>query len=102
MRIEPQDAIDWLPQTSAAFDVIYLDPMYAAPGQRARAKAPLETLRHLTDGDPDADHLANLAWEHARRRVVIKRAPKAPVLLDRKVSYVLKSNRVRYDIYVRS
>ncbi len=102
MRIEPQDAIDWLPQTSAAFDVIYLDPMYAAPGQRARAKAPLETLRHLTDGDPDADHLANQAWEHARRRVVIKRAPKAPALLDRKVSYVLKSNRVRYDIYVRS
>lgn len=101
MRIVPGDSRELL--TSAPpFDVIYLDPMYAAPGQKSLAKAPMEALRHLTDGDPDAGALVELAWEHATRRVVVKRSPKAPKLLARKPSFVLKSNRVRYDIYVRS
>ncbi|MEN8820652.1 MAG: class I SAM-dependent methyltransferase [Abyssibacter sp.] len=102
MTLAACDSRALLQQRALVFDVIYLDPMYAAPGQKALAKAPMEALRHLTEGDPDAGELAGLAWEHAKRRVVIKRSPKAPTLLDRKPSFVLKSNRVRYDIYVRS
>lgn len=102
MTISAGDSRALMQQTQPPFDVIYLDPMYAPPGQKALAKAPMEALRHLTDGDPDARELAQLAWEHTGRRVVIKRSPKAPTLLDRKPSFILKSNRVRYDVYVRS
>lgn len=101
VHIHAGDTRALLTDDVSPFDVIYIDPMYAPPGQRARAKAPLQALRERTGGDADAAALAALAWQHTQRRIVVKRAPKAPALLDRKPSYVLRSNRVRFDIYVK-
>jgi 16S rRNA (guanine1516-N2)-methyltransferase len=84
------------------WDAIYLDPMYPDDGKTALPGKEMQILRDLTGGDPDADALLTLALEHARRRVVVKRAAHAPCLGGREPSTRLKTTQLRFDVYLTS
>ncbi|HCD33969.1 MAG TPA: hypothetical protein DER01_16280 [Phycisphaerales bacterium] len=100
-------ALDWLstwPQRYPAgevwsqIDVVYLDPMFPT-GRKTAQRKPMKVLHDLVGDDPDAGQLVGLALQVARKRVVVKRPPKAPSLMaDPVVSHHGKG--VRYDVYV--
>lgn len=75
------DARTILPTLDPAPDVIYLDPMFE-PRRRASALAPLplRLLRAVVGDDPDAADLLAIARRTARRRVVVKRRGRSPVI----------------------
>ncbi len=82
-------------------DVIYLDPMYPDLKSSALPKKEMQLLRKLfTDVDPEKETLSLLdqALRSAKKRVVLKRPPAAPILY--KPSHSLEGKAVRFDIYV--
>jgi 16S rRNA (guanine1516-N2)-methyltransferase len=100
LALVPTDACDYLADCDA-FDVIYLDPMFAAHDSRAQVKKELVWLRQLL-GQGEAteeERLLTLARRKARRRVVVKRAAKAPVLAGVVPTASLDGKAVRFDIY---
>lgn len=100
MQLIEVEAGEYL-STCAAFDVIYLDPMFAAHDSRAQVKKELLWLRQLLGHEEAAEgeRLLSLARQKARRRVVVKRAAKAPVLAGVAPTASLAGKAVRFDIY---
>ncbi|MES1925112.1 class I SAM-dependent methyltransferase [Salinisphaera sp. T31B1] len=94
------DAIRWLEARPAApaFDVIYIDPMFAAPRRKAAPQKALAWLNALVGIDIDADRLLAAACSRAGRQVVVKQHARAqPLALpDRQV----RAKAVRFDIYL--
>jgi 16S rRNA (guanine1516-N2)-methyltransferase len=94
---------DWATQhpagsTWSTIDVVYLDPMFPS-GRKTAQRKPMKVLHDLVGDDADASALVPLALQVARKRVVVKRPPKAPPLLTHPiVSHHGKG--VRYDVYV--
>ena len=81
-------------------DVIYLDPMFAHDvKQKAAVKKEMAAFQDLVGQDDDADGLLAIALEHARCRVVVKRARKALPLANRAPSYALVGKANRFDVY---
>jgi 16S rRNA (guanine1516-N2)-methyltransferase len=81
-------------------EVIYLDPMYPPGKARVLAKKDIRALQELLGPDRDSGALLEVALQHARRRVVVKRPRRAGWLGDRKPDTCIDSKRTRYDIYV--
>jgi 16S rRNA (guanine1516-N2)-methyltransferase len=81
-------------------EVIYLDPMYPPGKARVLAKKDIRALQELLGPDRDSGALVEVALQHARRRVVVKRPRRAGWLGDRKPDTCIDSKRTRYDIYV--
>lgn len=87
-----------LPGLWSEIDVVYLDPMFPA-GRKTAQRKPMQVLHDLVGEDLDAAALVPLALEVAKKRVIVKRPPKAPALLANPiVSHHGKG--VRYDVYV--
>lgn len=83
------------------FDVIYLDPMFAVGDSRAQVKKELVWLKAWLPAQTAEDDaiLLQQARCHAKRRVVVKRAAKAPVLGGVAPTASLNGKAVRFDIY---
>lgn len=81
------------------WDVIYLDPMYAPTGKQALPRAAAQALRELVGEDRDADALLAPARAAALRRVVVKRALRAPALAGTRPMQSLRGNSIRFDLY---
>lgn len=81
------------------WDVVYLDPMYAPTGKHALPRATAQALRALVGEDADADTLLAPARAAARRRVVVKRALRAPPLAGVRPMQSLRGNSIRFDLY---
>jgi 16S rRNA (guanine1516-N2)-methyltransferase len=84
------------------WDVVYLDPMYPDDGKTSLPGKEMQILRDLTGGDADADALLQPALLGARRRVVVKRPPKAPWLGGIEPSMSLRSTQLRFDVYLKT
>lgn len=107
VRVRQGCALDWLANWFERYpagdvwseiDVVYLDPMFPA-GRKTAQRKPMQVLHELVGDDADAAALVPLALQVARKRVVVKRPPKAPALLESPVvSHHGKG--VRYDVYV--
>jgi 16S rRNA (guanine1516-N2)-methyltransferase len=83
-------------------DVVLVDPMFpAASGSRALAKKEMQLLQRLLgEPEPGEDQaLLNAALRYARRRVVVKRPPHAPVL-GGEPNVSLPGRASRYDVYL--
>lgn len=92
------DALDWLQSNDAAFDAIYLDPMYPDDGKAALPSKEMQILRELTGGDADADHLLAVA-RASGKRVAVKRPRHAAPLADCHADAVIRSTQLRFDLY---
>lgn len=101
LTLSTADAIEWLTTTDQSFDAAYLDPMFADHKRAAKSKQAMQQLRALTGGDADSQALATAVWTAPIERIVIKRGPRAPALLPRAPTFVLRGNRARFDVFVR-
>ena len=99
IRVVCGDAIDEI-RVQGSADVIFLDPMFPDRGrQSAQPRKAQQMLRRLAGEDPDASILFQVARQHARKRVVVKRPRNAPPLGD-DPDIMHKGKSVRYDIYL--
>lgn len=96
------DGKDYLQQLNAEnnFDVIYLDPMYPHRKKSALVKKEMRTLRTLVGDDEDAPALLQLALQHAKKRVVVKRPRLAEVLGGIKPDFCIEGSQQRFDVYL--
>lgn len=85
---------------SGPWDVVYLDPMFSGYRRNALPGKSMQLLAELCGKDEDADDLLRLALPKAVRRVVVKRAPRAPLLGGCEPDLQIKGNRMRFDIYL--
>jgi 16S rRNA (guanine1516-N2)-methyltransferase len=83
------------------FDCIYLDPMFAAHKSGAKPAKEMQILQALT-ANQDIESCFALALAKARKRVVVKRAAKAPALAGAKPDLVQRAKTIRFDIYLTS
>ena len=97
IRLRHGDARELL--GSGQWDVVYLDPMYTPSGKAALPRAHAQSLRAAVGSDHDADALLAPARAAARRRVVVKRAPRAPPLAGNSPMERMRGNSVRFDLY---
>lgn len=92
-------ATEWLAtQAQAVADVIYLDPMFGGQRSSALPKWELQALQAIVGDDEDTDQLLTIARQRARRRVVVKRHPRAPKLAP--PSLQVRGKRARFDVYL--
>ena len=91
------DAARWLEAPPLRPDMVYLDPMFAA-GRRALPGRQMQLLADLVGSDADAPDLLARAQRVAARRVVVKRATRAPALAPGS-SGCVGGKQVRYDLY---
>ena len=93
-------ALDFLQRTDREFDCIYLDPMFPTHKSGAKPGKEMQLLQALTENE-DIEPCFELALERARKRVVVKRAAKAPTLTGLKPDIAHRSKTVRFDVYLR-
>ncbi|TNF33230.1 MAG: hypothetical protein EP312_09815 [Gammaproteobacteria bacterium] len=84
---------------SGTFDAIYLDPMFPARDKSAAVKKPMVYLQDLLGEGCDGSDLLVAALQSAKRRVVVKRPPKAPFLAGMQPSGQRHGKAIRFDIY---
>lgn len=96
------DAITYLKQLDPQHypDVIYLDPMYPDRSKTALVKKEMRWLRKIVGDDEDSALLLTTAFNHARKRVVVKRPRLAPTLTAEKPSFAITGKTQRFDVYV--
>lgn len=102
MRLHRADALTWLaelPETRWP-DVVFLDPMYPERTKTALPGKALRVLRAVVGDDPDAVGLLVEARRCARRRVVVKRPLRAPVLGDASPDLQYRGRSTRFDVYL--
>lgn len=90
------------PDSSDAFDLVYLDPMFTDKVlKRARAKKPMRLMQRLTDvpSDTNEKKLFDNAMAIAQKRVVVKRGLKAPYITGKTPQGSIKSKLLRFDLY---
>ncbi|MCG8413685.1 MAG: class I SAM-dependent methyltransferase [Pseudomonadales bacterium] len=91
LRFQKQDA---------DFDVVYLDPMFPAKRNRARAKKAMFFLQQLLDEPSDEALLLAHARSIANSRVVVKRARLAPLAGGQQPDIQFKGSSSRFDVYL--
>ena len=101
MSLRVCDARSVLP--GAQCDVVYLDPMFPLRRKAALAKKSSRSLWALAGAGNMAQGgaLLALAQRSARRRVVVKRPPRAPPLPGPLPVHSLRGKLVRFDVYPR-
>ncbi len=81
-------------------DVVYLDPMFPHRTKSALVKKEMRLLREIVGDDEDATRLLGIALKAARKRVVVKRATRAPTLTVLKPNFVITGKAQRFDVYL--
>jgi 16S rRNA (guanine1516-N2)-methyltransferase len=99
MRLEQTDAVDYLQQTTATADVIYLDPMYPSREKSALVKKDMQLLHQLVGADTNSAALLAVARQKALKRVVVKRPKGAGYVGEQKPAASIESKNTRYDLY---
>ncbi len=98
------DSREFLDSREGGFDAVLLDPMYPREeGESAKPRKEMLLFAELVGPDLDAEDLFAAAWKSARKRVVVKRADKAPAITQtRQPDYVVPGKTVRFDIYLKT
>lgn len=97
------DSQEFLKNTTEEFDTIYLDPMYPREAEKsAKQKKEMQIFRELVGDDIDSGSLFALAYEKAKKRVVVKRPDDAIEITDQmKPDIVFPGKTVRFDVYLK-
>lgn len=99
VQTEHGDGLAYLTDNPEQWDVIYLDPMFPTRQKRALPNRGLQHLQVLTSSfRVDIESCLTLAREKARRRVVLKRRAKDPVI--GRPTHQIKGQAVRFDVYL--
>lgn len=94
-HLQHLDALNLLPP-----EVIYCDPMFETRKKSAASKKAMQVLQKMVGEDIDAEKLVEIAYQVTQKRLVVKRALRAPLLKPKPTfQYFGKSHR--YDIYLK-
>jgi 16S rRNA (guanine1516-N2)-methyltransferase len=101
MKIENSDANRYLNSlaNNREYDCIYLDPMFRAHKSGAKPAKEMQILQAITS-NLDIEDCFETALLKAGKRVVVKRAAKAPPLSQLKPDLVHRAKSIRFDIYL--
>lgn len=84
----------------AAFDAVYLDPMYPARDKSGKVKKDMQILHSLLAGaDGQTEDLLASALASARQRVIVKRPQGAAFLGAREPDWQISAPNTRFDVY---
>ncbi len=97
MKLSFGDFRAW--RAPALLDVVYLDPMFPAPGKRARGKKEMVYTRQIA-ADNDHGGLLDAGLRMARRRVVVKRPRREGFLDGLEPAFSYTGRLVRFDVYL--
>jgi 16S rRNA (guanine1516-N2)-methyltransferase len=100
MQLQRCDAVTLQSSALENIEVIYMDPMFPMRDKSASVKKEMALLHHILGSADDADKLLSWALQQPVARVVVKRPPRAPLLLGRQPSHHISGKAVRYDVYV--
>ncbi len=98
-KLVQQNSIEYLTALTDMPDVIYLDPMYPDRKKSALVKKNMQILQKLLGIDLNANKLLEVALQHAKNRVIVKRPKGAESISDRPPNTIIESKKTRYDIY---
>lgn len=103
LSIQPGNSIDFLKgEILNRPQVIYLDPMFEDIKKKtALPRKEMQIFRELVGLDVDSADLFREAYRVALKRVVVKRAIKAPPLAEG-VTHSFEGTSVRYDLYAKT
>ena len=85
------------------FELVYLDPMFVSKkAASAKSRKPMRLMQRLAEMPSEENEhlLLTNALKLARRRVVVKRASKAPCLDERRPQGSIRSKLLRFDLYL--
>ena len=102
MTLAEADSIAYMNSAAAqdqTVDVVFLDPMFPAKRKSALTNKKLQLIRALESPCTEGVELLNAARAIAAKKVVVKRAVKAPTLTDAKPASSIAGKTIRYDIY---
>ena len=100
MELVEGDSIDLLRNLDFTPDIIYLDPMFPKRKKSGLVKKKMQMLQELEEPCQDEEGLLESAIYSNPHKIVIKRPAKGPFLCDRKPSYSIKGDIIRYDCIV--
>lgn len=102
MTLINADAKQWLPTLPADKlpDVIYLDPMFPERRKSALVQKEMRFFHEVVGDDQDDDALLDIARQHCKHRVSVKRPRHAPLLAGEKPAFVISGKAIRYDVYL--
>lgn len=88
-------------QADKSVDLVFFDPMYPEKKKSALAKKEMQVLQKILPApcEQEQRNILAEAFRVARKRVVVKRPPKAPPIRQRP-SLSFSGKAVRYDIYL--
>ena len=98
LHFTPGDSVAGLKALPLRPDVVYLDPMFPTRQKSGLIKKKFQILQLLERPCDDEESLLQAALEARPTKIVIKRPAKAPVLGNKKPSYTISGNSIRYDI----
>lgn len=97
--IENKNSFDFIDNNKEAFDVYYLDPMFTHK-RTALPKKDMQYLAELDNHDDEAIFGPLIqALLSTKKRIVVKRALKAPHLANLDPRQSLSGKMIRFDIY---
>ncbi|WP_213999029.1 class I SAM-dependent methyltransferase [Arsukibacterium sp.] len=88
--------------SSAAVDVVFLDPMFPAREKSAQVKKEMRAFHEVVGSDDDADSLLAPALQLAQKRVVVKRPGYASWLANQAPTMAVTGKNNRFDVYVKA
>lgn len=94
------DALTYLEQAQEV-DVIYFDPMFEDPSEKALPKKKMRIFRNLIGPDQDAINVFEAARNLKPKRLVVKR-PRLSVEIVSAPSVKFEGKSTRYDVYFSS
>ncbi|WP_229684691.1 class I SAM-dependent methyltransferase [Deinococcus roseus] len=97
MTLLHADSFSAIPEHPA--EVIYLDPMYPARKKDALPKLEMQVFHALLGAEQNELELLQMALQHARKRVVVKRPIHAPVIQAPSLQF--KGKTTRFDVYLK-
>ncbi len=101
VELQRQESLKYLSGVeAAAFDVIYLDPMFPQRRKSSKVKKEMRLTRQVTIEEDNAEELLSAALATSVKRVVLKRPLKSP-LLHSGISSQIKGKSIRFDIFLR-
>jgi 16S rRNA (guanine1516-N2)-methyltransferase len=78
---------------------LYFDPMFEIANKSAYSKKNMQVFKGLVGADADAQDVLSQLLASGAKRVVVKRADKAPVMAGQ-LHHQIKSKTLRFDVYL--
>ncbi len=87
-------------QETGQYDVVYLDPMFPEDSRSARSQKAMYVLQRLLGKADDDEQLLLRGLTLAKRRVVVKRNRRSPLMPGPEPDIQFKGSSSRYDVYL--